>query len=283
MVQVVTDSAADLPSEIVRELSITVVPDNVHFGHRTYRDGVDITSEEFFAELARSPTIPTTSQPAVGVFGEVYRHLAEETDQIISIHLPQQLSTVLNSAYLAVQAPPSVEIALVDSTQVSMGMGWLVITAARAAQQGKELTEIIALVKDTIPRLRLIAVLDTLEYLQRGGRIGKVTALLGTVLKVKPLIQVLNGEALPLENARTRGKALRRLVEIIAALAPLEEVAVVHANAPDLAQEVAAMLAPIHPSDRILICPVGAILGTHVGPGAVGVACILAEGKASKQ
>lgn len=127
MVQVVTDSAADLPSEIVRELSITVVPDNVHFGHRTYRDGVDITSEEFFAELARSPTIPTTSQPPVGVFEEVYRRLAEETNQIISIHLPQRLSAVLNSAYLAAQALPGVEIVLVDSTQVSMGMGWLVI------------------------------------------------------------------------------------------------------------------------------------------------------------
>lgn len=276
MVKVVTDSAADLPPEIVRELSITVVPDNVHFGHRTYREGVDITSEEFFAELAKSPVIPTTSQPAVGVFEEVYRRLAEETDQIISIHLPEKLSAVLNSAYLAARALAGVEIAFIDSTQVSMGMGWLVITAARAAQQGKELAEIVALVEDTIPRLRLIAMLDTLEYLQRGGRIGKVTALLGTALKVKPLIQVLNGEALPLENARTRRKALRRLVEIIADLAPLEEVAVVHANAPDLAHEVGTMLATIHPSHRILICPVGPILGTHAGPGAVGVACVLA-------
>lgn len=277
MVKVVTDSAADIPAEIVKELSITVVPDNVHFGQRTYRDGIDLTSTEFFAELAKSSVIPTTSQPAVGVFEEVYRRLAEETKQIISIHLPAKQSAVLNSANLAAQAVPGVEVVLIDSGQVSMAMGWLVIKAARAAQQGKELDEILALVEDTIPRLRLIAMLDSLEYLQKGGRIGKVRALLGAALRMKPLIQVLEGEALPVENVRTRSRALARLVEFVADMAPLEEVAVAHANAPDLAQQLAAMLAPVHPLERILICPVGAILGTHAGPGAVGAACILAK------
>jgi len=274
-VKVVTDSASDIPVTIARDLGITVVPDNVHFGQRTYRDGVDLTREEFFIELAKSPVLPTTSQPAVGVFEEVYRQLGREARQIVSIHLPAKLSAVLNSAHLAAQSLPDLEIVLIDSTQVSMGMGWLVIIAARAARQGKNLAEILALVKDTIPRLRLIAMLDTLEYVQKGGRIGKGAALLGTLLSMKPIVQLLDSELLPVENVRTRRRALQRLAEIVTEMAPLEEAAVVHANAPALAHELAEMLAPVHPFDRILIGQVGAILGTHTGPGAVGVACVM--------
>ena len=276
LVRVVTDSAADIPPEMVKELSITVVPDNVHFGQRTFQDGIDLTSEEFFAKLAGSPVIPTTSQPSVGVFEDVYRRLADETNQIISIHLPAKMSAVLTSARSAAQALPGVEIVRIDSGQVSMAMGWLVITAARAARQGKTLAEIVALVEQTRPRLRLIAMLESLEYLQKGGRIGKAQALLGTAMRMKPLIQVLDGEALPVQNVRTRSAALARLVEIVSAMAPLEQVAIPHANVPDLAQRLAAMLTPIFPLERILIYPVGAILGTHIGPGAVGVACVLA-------
>lgn len=274
-VKVVTDSASDIPVTIARDLGITVVPDNVHFGQRTYRDGVDLTREEFFIELAKSPVLPTTSQPAVGVFEEVYRQLGREARQIVSIHLPAKLSAVLNSAHLAAQSLPDLEIVLIDSTQVSMGMGWLVIIAARAARQGKNLAEILALVKDTIPRLRLIAMLDTLEYVQKGGRIGKGAALLGTLLSMKPIVQLLDSELLPVENVRTRRRALQRLAEIVTEMAPLEEAAVVHANAPALAHELAEILAPVHPFDRILIGQVGAILGTHTGPGAVGVACVM--------
>ncbi|MEE8162865.1 MAG: DegV family protein [Anaerolineae bacterium] len=274
-VKVVTDSASDIPVTIARDLGITVVPDNVHFGQRTYRDGVDLTREEFFIELAKSPVLPTTSQPAVGVFEEVYRQLGREARQIVSIHLPAKLSAVLNSAHLAAQSLPDLEIVLIDSTQVSMGMGWLVIIAARAALQGKNLAEILALVKDTIPRLRLIAMLDTLEYVQKGGRIGKGAALVGTLLSMKPIVQLLDSELLPVENVRTRRRALQRLAEIVTEMAPLEEAAVVHANAPALAHELAEMLAPVHPFDRILIGQVGAILGTHTGPGAVGVACVM--------
>ncbi len=274
-VKVVTDSASDIPVTIARDLGITVVPDNVHFGQRTYRDGVDLTREEFFIELAKSPVLPTTSQPAVGVFEEVYRQLGREARQIVSIHLPAKLSAVLNSAHLAAQSLPDLEIVLIDSTQVSMGMGWLVIIAARAARQGKNLAEILALVKDTIPRLRLIAMLDTLEYVQKGGRIGKGAALVGTLLSMKPIVQLLDSELLPVENVRTRRRALQRLAEIVTEMAPLEEAAVVHANAPALAHELAEMLAPVHPFDRILIGQVGAILGTHTGPGAVGVACVM--------
>ena len=274
-VKVVTDSASDIPPTMAKELGITIVPCSVHFGWRTYRDGVDLSSDEFFAELAKSPVLPTTSQPSVGLFEEAYRRLTKETEQIISIHLPEKLSATINSARLAAQALSEVEIAIVDSGQVSMSQGWLAIIAARAARQGKSLADIVALVRDAIPRLRLVAMLDTLEYIRRGGRIGRVAAMLGTLLKVKPLVQFLNGEALPLENARTRRGALRRLAEIAADMAPFEELAIMHANAPAVAQELAGMLAHLHPLERIVVSQVGAILGTHVGPGAVGICCVL--------
>jgi len=273
-VRVVTDSASDIPPDIARELGITVVPCNVHFGENTYRDGVDLTGEEFFNKMAASPILPTTSQPAVGVFEEAYRRLGREADQIVSINLPKKLSATYNSAVLAAQALPELEIVIIDSTQVCMAQGWLAIIAARAARQGTGLAEIVALVEGAIPRLRLIALLDTLEYVWRGGRIGKASALLGTLLNVKPLIQVLDGEALPLENVRSKQKALRRLVEIVGDLGPLEEVAVMHANAPAAAQQLVEMLTPLHPPEHILVGQVGAILGTHAGPGAVGVACV---------
>ncbi|MFQ6057860.1 MAG: DegV family protein [Anaerolineae bacterium] len=276
-VRVVTDSLANIPSEIVQELGITVVPTNVHFGQEVYRDGIDLTSEEFYAKLTQSETLPTTSQPSVGAFEEVYRRLGRETKQIISLHIPAAVSGTLNSAYTAAQALPELEIAIIDSTQISMALGWLVIAAARAAHQGKGLDEIVALAQEMIPRLRLLAVLDTLEYAHRGGRIGKAQALMGTLLQVKPILQVLDSEVLPVENVRTKRKALQRLVEMIAHMAPLEEAAIIHTHDPGLAQRVREMLAPIHPVDRIPIAEAGPVLGAHAGPGAVGVACVMRQ------
>ncbi|HID86717.1 MAG TPA: DegV family protein [Anaerolineae bacterium] len=274
-VRVVTDSLANIPSEMVEELGITVVPTNIHFGQEVYRNGIDLTSEEFYARLAKSPDLPTTSQPSVGVFEEVYRRLGRETDQIISLHIPATVSGTFNSAHTAAQALPHLEIAVVDGDNISMALGWLVVKAARAAQQGRDLGEIMALVQETIPRLRLLAVVDTLEYAYRGGRIGKSKALMGTLLRVKPIVQFLRGELLPVENVRTRRKALQRLVELAAEMAPFEEVAVPHTNAPEVAQEVREMLAAIHPVDRIPITEAGPVLGTHAGPGAVGIACVI--------
>jgi DegV family protein with EDD domain len=278
-VRVVTDSLANIPPEMVEELGITVVPTNVHFGQEVYRDGIDLTSEEFYLKLANSPILPTTSQPSVGVFEEVYRRLGRETDQIISLHIPALVSGTFNSAHTAAQALPDLEIAVMDSSNISMALGWLVVKAARAAQQGKDLREIVALAEETIPRLRLLAAVDTLEYAYRGGRLGKGKALMGTLLRVKPIVQILRGEVLPVENVRTRHKALQRLVELAAEKAPFEEVAVPYTNAPHVAQEVRGMLAAIHPVDRIPITEAGPVLGAHAGPGAVGVACVLkAEG-----
>jgi DegV family protein with EDD domain len=276
-VKVVTDSTADIPEGLAAELGITIVPCNVHFGLETYRDGLDLSKEEFYARLKTSPTLPTTSAPAAGLFEVTYRELASETDQILSIHLASALSAIYNSACLGAEAVSDVEIALMDSGQASMGLGWLVVAAARAAQAGQPLAQIVALLKDMIPRVRLFAALDTLEYLQKGGRVGKAVAVLGTLLSIKPLVEVRDSAVLPLERVRTRRRSIQRLIELVAELGPLEELAVLHSNAPQEAQRLAEEISFLHPLERILIAEVGVIIGTHTGPNGLGVACVVAR------
>ena len=277
MVKIVTDSTADIPEELAAELGITIVPCNVHFGLETYRDGLDLSKEEFYTKLKTSPTLPTTSAPAAGLLEVAYRELASETDQILSIHLASALSAIYNSACLGAEAISDVEIALIDSEQVSMGLGWLVIAAARAAQEGQSLAQIVALVEDMKPRVRLFAALDTLEYLRKGGRVGKTVAVLGTLLNIKPLIEVRDSAVLPLERVRTRRRSIKRLIELTAELCPLEELAVLHSNALHKAQRLVEEISFLHPLERILIAEVGIIIGTHAGPNSLGVACVVAR------
>lgn len=277
MVKIVTDSTADIPEELAAELEITIVPCNVHFGLETYRDGLDLSKEEFYARLKTSSTLPTTSAPAAGLFEATYRELAREADQILSIHLASALSAIYNSACLGAEAVSDVEIVLIDSGQASMGLGWLAIAAARAAQEGQSLDQIVALVKDTMPRVRLFAALDTLEYLQKGGRVGKAVAILGTLLNIKPLIEVKDSAVLPLERVRTRRRSIQRLIELVAELGPLEEMAVLHSDAPQEARRLAEEISLLHPLERILIAEVGVIIGTHAGPNGLGVACVVAR------
>jgi DegV family protein with EDD domain len=277
LVKVVTDSTADIPEELAAELEITIVPCNVHFGLETYRDGLDLSKEDFYARLKTSPTLPTTSAPAAGLFEATYRELANETDQILSIHLASALSGIYNSAHLGAEAVSGVEITLIDSGQVSMGLGWLVIAAARAAQEGQPLAQIGALVEDMKPRVRLFAALDTLEYLRKGGRVGKTVAALGTLLNIKPLVEVRDSAVLPLERVRTRQRSIQRLIELVAELGPLEELAVLHTNAPQEAQRLAEEISFLHSLERILIAEAGVIIGTHAGPNGLGVACMVAR------
>jgi len=275
LVKIVTDSTADIPEELAAELEITIVPCNVHFGLETYRDGLDLSKEEFYTRLKTSPTLPTTSAPAAGLFEATYGKLASETDQILSIHLASALSAIYNSACLGAGAVSGVEITLIDSGQVSMGLGWLVIAAGRAAQEGQPLAQIVALVEDMMPRVRLFAALDTLEYLRKGGRVGKTVAVLGTLLNIKPLVEVRDSAVLPLERVRTRRRSIQRLIELVAELGPLEELAVLHSNAPQEAQQLAEEISFLHPLERTLIAEAGVIIGTHAGPNGLGVACVV--------
>jgi DegV family protein with EDD domain len=274
-VRVVTDSTADIPPQLAEELGITVIPCNVQFGLESYRDGVDLTREEFYAKLVESPELPTTSVPSVGVFTETYRELAKETNEIVSIHLSSSLSALYSTACLGAKDVAEVKIKLVDSRQASMGLGWLAIAAAEAAKEGRGSEEIVAIVKDMIPRTRVLAALDTLEYLRRGGRVSTLVAALGTVLSIKPILEIKEGEVLPKDRVRTREKSIRRLVEIVRDSAPFERLAVIHANVPEVAKRLVEMLSPYHPAEKILIAEVGTVLATHAGPGAIGAAFVI--------
>jgi DegV family protein with EDD domain len=271
-VRIVTDSLADIPPRIAKELDITQVPCVVRFGDQEFRDRVDLSATEFYKRLVESPTLPTTSQPATGVFQEIYQKVATQTDQILAIHTIASLSGIFNASRVAAQSISGARIELIDSKQVSMALGWLVILAARAARAGHTLEEVRTLVEGTIPRVHVIGALGTLEYAQRGGRLGKGAALIGTLLNVKPLISIVNGEVVPVENARSQKRALERLVEIVLGSGPIQEISVIHAAGEELAQKVKQLLAKTLPADSIVMTETGPVLGTHVGPNTVGIA-----------
>lgn len=273
-VKIVTDSLADIPPQVARALHITTVPCIVRFGDEEFHDRVDLFPSEFYQRLTSSPTLPATSQPDPGVFEKIYRDLAHDTDQILAIHTISSLSGIYNASRIAAESIPNVHIELIDSGQVTMALGWIVIHAARAAQEGATLDEIRAVVKDVLPRAHIIAMLNTLEYAKRGGRLGKGAALVGTLLNVKPLLSIVNGEIVPVENVRTQKRALERLVEIALGSGPIQDLAVIHAAGQDLAARIKESLSETFPADHILMSEAGPVLGTHVGPGAVGIAWV---------
>lgn len=277
-VRILSDSLADIPPAISQSLHIAQVPCIVRFGNEEFRDRIDLSPAEFYRRLALSPTLPTTSQPAVGIFEEIYRDLANTTDEILAIHTVGALSGVFNASRAAAQNISNARIELIDSGQVSMALGWLVILAARAACEGRSLDEIKALVVEAMPRAHVLGMLGTLEYARRGGRLGKGAALIGTLLNVKPIISIERGEVVPVENVRSQKRALERLSQIALASGPPEELAVIHADGEEQAQGVKEALGAVFPIDRIVLTETGPVLGTHVGPGTVGIAWLSKPG-----
>jgi len=269
-VAVVVDSTGDIPAELREELGITVVPLLILFGKEQYRDGIDISNDEFYTRLVEGNVHPTSSQPSVGDFHDAYERLAQNHDGIISIHLGGKLSGTVRSAEQAAAMLPEVPIRIVDSGSVSLGMGFLGIEAAQMARAGKSLDEIAAAVEAMVPRIVLWAVLDTLTYLERGGRIGKGRAFLGNLLNVKPMIYI-RGEVLPGERVRSQRKAVARMVELATDEAPYSHLAVLHSASEPLARELADQLGAVHPRDQIIVSQLTAVIGVHGGPGIVGV------------
>ena len=273
-VRIVTDSLADIPLDLARDLNITQVPVIVRFGDQEFHDRVDLTPAEFYRKLVASETLPTTSQPSTGYFQEIYEQVARETNEILAIHTIASLSGIFNASRIAAQSIPNVRIELIDSRQVTMALGWLVVLAARAARSGQTMDQVRMVVEDAIPRVHVIGALNTLEYAQRGGRLGKGAALVGTLLHVKPLISIVGGEVVPVENTRSQKRALERMVEIVLSSGPIQEISIIHAAAEDLAQKVRRMLAATLPEEQIVMAETGPVLGTHVGPNAVGIAWV---------
>lgn len=277
-VRVVTDSAADIPPDLVRALNITVVPLNLLVGDDVYQEGVDMDADTFYREVLPGPVLPTTAQPTAGAFAEVYQALARETNEIISIHISTKLSGTCQSALLGRRsAPQGCRIEVVDSQHLSMAQGLLVLVAARAAREGERLDAVVRRVQDALPRVHIYAVLDTLEYLRKGGRIGLLQAFLGSVLNVKPIISFRDGVPCPLDRVRTRARALDRLYELTQQIKGICDMAVMHNTTPGDATALADRLAHGYPREKMLMARVGPVLGTHVGPGALGVAALTGE------
>jgi DegV family protein with EDD domain len=272
-VKIVTDSSADLPDELVKELGITVVPLYVRFGDEVYRDRVDINEDEFYQRLTEGSVHPNTTQPSPQDFVNVYQKLAQGADGIVSIHISAKLSGTCSSALQAkgmVANECSVEV--VDSETLSMALGLIVIAAARAAKAGKSLDEVEAVARQTIPKIRLLALLDTLKYLLLGGRIGKAKALLGSILNVKPILTLKDGEVVPAGQVRTRAKGMDKLFEFVENSKDTQELTVVHSTTPDEAQALAERLGSVFDKEKIMMSRLGPVLGVHIGPAALIVA-----------
>ena len=275
MVKVVTDSCADLPAGIAQELDIAVVPLNVYFGDESFKDGVDITAEEFYDRLIKGPILPKTTAPAPGSFIETYSKLASENDEIVSIHISKKLSGTYDSALLAKQQiGKKIRVEVIDSMMVSTAQGLLAMKAAQAAKEGATLDQIVGLVKEAMARTRLVFVLDTLEYLHKGGRLGKAQALLGSLLSVKPLLHIKDGEVHPLENVRTRQKAIARLMQLIKEYTPFEALAFLYTTNPSEIKTLKSELATLGPEEHLYTARIGPTIGTYGGPEAIAVAVI---------
>ena len=271
-VRVVTDSTADLPAELARELDVTVVPLNVHFGQETFLDGIDLDADAFFGRLTTEPQLPTTSQPSPGAFLEVYRSLAEAGDQVVSIHISGKLSGTMNSASQAKQQLGDAPLEVVDSNQASLGLGLVVTAAARAVKDGASYEETLQATWAAVGQVQVFVVLDTLEYLQKGGRIGKVQATLGSLLRIRPVITVLEGEPHEAKKVRSRARGLQYMITIAEERAPLQQIAVVHATTPQEAEELTEKVRPLVADGNVVQARFGPVLGTYVGPGSIGIA-----------
>jgi DegV family protein with EDD domain len=264
---VVTDSTADLPDEWRDQYGIEVVPLKVLFGSETFRDRVDMTDEEFFRRLGTATKLPTTSAPSPGDFAEVYTRLAKGYEACISIHIGAQLSATAEAARVGAQSVEGFKVNVIDSETVTMPMAFL----CRIAAQSDSLESATAAVQQRVPKCRVLALLDTLRYIEMGGRVSKAQAMIGTMLDLKPLLLVADREIKSVDRVRTRARAIPRMAEYFRNDMPVEHVGVVHAQAPDEAEKIASDLRKELPDYEVPIGEIGCVLGTHTGPRALGL------------
>ena len=271
-VKIATDSVSDIPSDLAKSLDITMVPLTVNFGVESFLDGVEITPKEFFEKIETAPSLPTTAAPSIGAFTEVYKDLTGKGHEVVSLHVSGKLSATLSSATQAAAELGNEHISVVDTQAVSAMEALIVTAAARVAIAGGSVEEVIEKAKSSIDKTAVYVVLDTLEYLQKGGRIGRAAALMGGLLSIKPILTLNDGEVHPHEKVRTRAKALARIIEIVQSGGPYEEITVMHASAEDEAAYLTSILEPMCSDLPILSSQIGPVVGTHAGPGSVAVA-----------
>ena len=278
-IAVVTDSTSDLPADIAKQHGITIVPLNVHIEDETYLDGVTISADEMYLRLPDQKTIPTTSAPSVGSFIEAYEKLSESHDAIISIHLSSKLSLTHNSAVQAAADlnEKGAKIEVVDTGQASMALGWIAVQAAEKIAAGGSLEEAVGLAKSASIRASFIGMVDTLEYLVRGGRIGKAQGFVGSLLRVRPILTLTEGVAHPAGRARNRSKGIARLKEMVAEAAPLDKLAILYTTDKDVAETIADAVAEHSPEARPVVAQLGPVVGNYLGPGTLGLGLIRSE------
>jgi DegV family protein with EDD domain len=274
-VAIVTDSSPYIPENIIVENKIHVVPLTVIWGEETFYDGVDITPVEFYERLDKASIMPSTSQPSVADFEVVFRNLHEQGYDILSILISEDLSGTVSSATQAKAMLPEANIEIINSRTIAMALGFLVLTAARAANQGASLAECKRLVENSLDKVGVIFVVDTLEFLHRGGRIGTAKRFMGTLLNVKPVLAVEDGLIVPLDSVRTQKKALQRIVDLVVERTQGGKnirLATLHANNSPTAEFVLDMVKEKVPAVEDVLSEVSPAIGTHAGPGTVGLA-----------
>ncbi|MGD1995400.1 MAG: DegV family protein [Anaerolineae bacterium] len=277
-IRVVTDSTCDLPETIAAEYGVTVIPAYINIGDRSYLDGVELSRREFYEMLPETEHIPMTSAPSPGAFVRAYEGLAAEgATEILSVHISASLSAMLNAANAAAAATDAISVTLFDSTQLTLGTGLLALEAAKAAAEGWSMAEVVAVLEEMAARTYSFAALDTLEFLRRGGRVTQLQYNLGSLLNVKPVLTMYNGE-LTMERVRTRRRAIEYLLKRVSDLGPLEQLHLLHANALDRVDSLRGRVERLLPKGRMpMVVEVTPVIGAHVGPGAVGLVCVKAR------
>jgi DegV family protein with EDD domain len=274
---VVTDSTADLRAETQAEYGFGMVPLVINWDNQTYRDKVDLSTADFYARLRTSKSLPRTGAPSIAAFESAFRAQLATCESIVSVSLAARLSATYDVARRAAESVDPQRISVVDSGSVSICLAWLAERAADGGRAGLSPAEIVADLEEARTRLRIFFLVDTLEFLQRGGRIGRAQALAGTLLSVKPIMSITDGEVAPVERVRTLNGALRRLVELVVGLGPVERLGIVDGDAADNAAKVEAQLRVHYPEQQIDRGELGPVLGVHGGPGVVGVGMLLAR------
>ncbi len=273
-IKIVTDSTSDLTDAAALEYDITVVPCYINIGETSYLDGVDLTHKQFYERLPAFPVFPQTSSPNQAAFEAAYRQaIAGGATHIISIHPPAQLSSVVDTARMAAKSVAPVPVTVFDSGTTTLGMGFLTMAAARAARAGKTVADIVSLLVSKAQRTVIFAGLETVEYLRRSGRVSRLEFRLATFLRIFPVLRVYQGRV-DIERVRTYRRAFDRLVEMAEEFAPLEELAIMHTNCLEKAQSIRARIEHLLPNRKIWMGEATPVLGSHVGPGGIGLVCV---------
>ena len=274
-VKIITDSTSDIPVSGVSDLDIEVVPLNIHIGQDDFKHGVDIGTDEFYTKLLTGSQLPKTSQPSPGEFLDVYNKFLDKSDAIVSIHVTSKLSGTYNSAIQAKSELNTTKpIEIVDSATVSMALGLIVIRAAKLAKEGGTLEQVVKEIDECSRKSEVLVVLDTLEYLAKGGRIGKASALIGSILSVKPILTVADGVVDTFGKARTFTKAMNSLEEAIKGFTPVTDMSVFYSTDKNISDDMIGRLSGIVEADRLVVSRIGPTVGTYAGPKAIAVAVI---------